>query len=191
MNDLDTLYPKWTAAIEALPYGVAKAFHDVFTLAADGKTHLVYGSDYSGKYPCLVNTVGVMLKATGGQGGSGLPTKHFAEVVNLFDSINYALAHAEVNTESGMVSPLAADIFLHHFPDFDVMEEKRAALKNHPDAPYFEASDDELAKEIAGLFENGDPCEITIADDVHLDVLLNSNLVPENVVLGNFTRPQD
>jgi hypothetical protein len=143
---------------------------------------------HSGKYPCLVNTIGVMLKATGGKGGNGLPTQHFGEVVGLFDQINRELYSAGANTWPTLVSPLSADIFLSHFPDMEAWKDERYIMSKQIDAPFMEPNDDELAAEIASLFTDGPACEITIADDVHLDVLLNSDLVPENVVLGNFNR---
>lgn len=191
MNNLDNLYPQWKDAISALPWGVAKAFKNVFELAAEGKTHLVYGSDYRDNSPCLVNTVGVMLQATGGSGGHGLPSKHFGDVVHLFDSINRELANADVNVSDGLVSPLAADIFLRHFPDIDALKDEAArnyeesrqeAIKRGEEVQYVEPTDEEMASAIASLFTDTEPSTTTIDDDLNIRVDLND----QRAWLGNF-----
>lgn len=193
MNNLDTLYPKWTEAITALPWGVAKAFQNVFELAADGKTHLVYGRDYNDQYPCLVNTVGVMLKATGGKGGSGLPSQHFGEVVNLFDQINQQFWSMNVNTDPDLVSPLAADIFLRHFPDLDSMKADREkeyedarqeAIKRGEQVQYTEPTDEEMAKALSELFTDTQPSCTSIDDDLNIRVDLDD----QRAWLGTFNR---
>jgi hypothetical protein len=110
--DLDKGYYDWKMATADLKWGVQKAFKAVLVAAQDGKTTLVYGSDYGPGGACLVNSVGVML-TTGG--GRGVPMANFGTVVSLFDRINRELETAGVNDKPGIVSPLAADILLTHF----------------------------------------------------------------------------
>lgn len=165
MNNLDELYVKWTQATAALPWGVQRVFHDVFDLAQQGKTTLIYGSDYRDGKPCLVNTVGSMLKVGGGH---GIPTQHFGEVVSLFDQINRVLQNVDVNTTPGYVSPLAADILLHHFAPL----KEKPADTNTPKATsgaherYIEPTDEEIARDLVNMFLTDAPCEIKFSEDL-------------------------
>lgn len=162
-KELSNHLTAWSKATANLKYGVQRVFHDVFVLASEGKTHLVYGSDYNGGFPCLVNTVGSML-TTGG--GHGVPSSNFAEVVREFDSINRILKTEGVNTEVGKVSPMAAEIFLQYFapikekPIEDAVNE---ATKNEAFAqniPYREPSDDDLARDLIEAFMTEPPKDI-------------------------------
>ncbi len=163
--DLDTLYTKWHQATGDLKWGVQEVFKDVLKAAQDEQTTLVYGADYREGGACLVNTVGVML-TTGG--GNGVPMAHFGEVVSLFDKINATLATKGVNTQPGIVSPLAADILLMHFapqkprPEVD----EKAPKITVPTGKYKEPTDEEMAHEIANMFVNAAPDErITIHEN--------------------------
>lgn len=162
MTNLDTLLPKWEQATANLKWGHQRVFHDVFTLAANGQTHLIYGSDYRGNYPCLVNTVGTMLTVGGGQ---GIPSANFPEIVSLFDRINLVLADKGVNTEPGMVSPLAAEVFLHHFAPLKDAPESSEIAERTPDTPYVEPTDEEMAASIAQMFTMEAPAEITLDEN--------------------------
>lgn len=133
---------KWNDATAKLAWGVQRAFHSVFELASEGKTHLVYGADYRNNNPCLVNSVGTMLTVGG---GNGIPSAHFGEVVRTFDELNRILETKGVNTQPGLVSPLAADVFLQHFAPF----------KADPNLKVAEAAEYESHVEyIATEFEN-------------------------------------
>ena len=147
---LDSLLSQWTEATAELPWGVANAFHDVFTLAQEEKTNLVYNADYTDNGACLVNQAASMLASLNGVGGRGKPMQHFHEVVSLFDKINQELFNREVNTEYGKVSALAADIFLHHFCPLKSVEEVEADFKQHDKAPdvYIEPTDDAMAEAV-------------------------------------------
>lgn len=164
-NDLDNLYEQWTNATANLKWGQQKVFRDVLSAAQDGQTTLVYGTDYGNGGACLVNTVGVML-TTGG--GNGIPMAHFGEVVSLFDRINGVLASMGVNTESNMVSPLAADILLMHFaPEREQTTEEVMAEAAAP-TKYREPSDEAIADDLAKMFTQADvPIEINVDDNIH------------------------
>jgi len=110
--ELDQLLSDWTDATGNLQWGVQRAFYAVFEAVRDQDTKLVYGADYLKGFPCLVNSVGTML-STGG--GHGVPSSNYGTVVMLFDRINRILRDQEVNVEHGLVSPLAADVFIQHF----------------------------------------------------------------------------
>lgn len=128
---------RWRQATGAAPWGVQRAFKTVLEAVRDNDTHLVYGRDYSGNFPCLVNTVAPMLSANGGQALS--PSAHFSAIVGAFDSLNKALREVDVNTDDNLVSPLAADIMLRHY----------GALNPEPELPqetlpYMEPTDEDL-----------------------------------------------
>lgn len=148
---MDELLKSWTAATTNLKYGVQRVFHDVLALAAEGKTHLAYGADYHNGSPCLVNTVGAML-TTGG--GSGIPGRHFGEVVELFDSINREFAERGINTEYRQVSEVAAETLLRNFAP---LKEPETPMKENEfgfDGPYMEPSDEYMAKALVEIFSN-------------------------------------
>lgn len=163
-EDLDYLYYEWNQATAELPWGVQRAFHSVFEAARDNGTTLVYASDYSGGFPCLVNSVGTMLTAGGGH---GIPSSNFGRVVSAFDKINRLLAEAGVNTEPGRVSPLAADIFLTHFaplkdqPEMvaEVVVPDALGIGNGAGAALY--SDEELEQALNDMFKVDPPVEVS------------------------------
>lgn len=159
MNDFNTLTLAWTEATAKAKYGVQRVFHDVFTLASEGKTTLIYGSDYRDGKPCLVNTVGTML-TTGG--GLGVPSANFGEIVSLFDQINRVLETKGVNDQAGYVSPLAADVFLRYFAPLKDEPEVPTTKVDSNNIPYVEPSDEEMAQAIADMFMVDAPCEIEV-----------------------------
>lgn len=164
---MDNLWTNWNKATTDIPWGVQKVFHDVFTLAEQAKTTLIYGSDYRDGSPCLVNTVGVMLKATGGEGGSGLPMSHFGTIVSLFDRINEELYTRGVNDRSGYVSPLAAELFLYHFGELkdkpvETAVNEAMAPEAFANGVYVEPSDEDLARDMIEAFMKEAPCEIDL-----------------------------
>lgn len=163
MTEMTTLLNQWTAATGDLKYGVQRVFHDVFSLAAEGKTHLIYGADYYNGMPCLVNTVGGML-STGG--GEGIPSEYFGEVVRLFDEINREFERTGINTESHRVSETAAETLLRNFaPLKDVPP---APMHFNPDATvneqYIEPSDDAMAAAMVAIFTMESRVTETIPD---------------------------
>lgn len=163
MNNLTNLLNSWEKATADAKYGVQRVFHDVFTLAAESKTTLIYGADYRDGKPCLVNTVGTML-TTGG--GLGIPSNHFGEIVSLFDQINRELENQSVNTNPGYVSPLAAEIFLRHFaPLKDAPTTTNEVPVAPSNLPYIEPSDEEMASAVANMFMIDAPCEIQFNED--------------------------
>lgn len=152
MNDLDTLYGQWEEATARLPWGTQRAFRSVFEAVRDNGTTLIYGRDYLNNFPCLVNTVGVMLTTSG---GVGVPSRNFADVVSLFDRINRVLEQSNVNDKPGYVSELAADIFLHHFAplkDEPEPSENEEALQHVTQTDYVEPSDEDLAAALEEMF---------------------------------------
>ncbi len=144
---MDELLKKWTAATGDLKWGVQRVFHDVFALAAEGKTHLIYGADYYNGMPCLVNTVGGML-TTGG--GNGIPMQYFDEVVSLFDQINGKFAEMGINTEPHLVSEVAAETLLRNFAPLSAPPEPET--KEPTGTRYIEPSDEDMAKAMVSLF---------------------------------------
>lgn len=133
------LYEKWTNATANLKPGVQHAFHDVLSLAKDEKVTLVWGADYTGDGgACLVNQAGAML-TTGG--GHSIPSRFFGEVVGLFDKINRELMEKSVNTDHH-VSPLAAEVLLHHFAP---LKEMVITEVIEEEGPFVEPTDEEIA----------------------------------------------
>lgn len=148
----------WTVAIADCPVGVQHVFHDVFTLVAEEKKqNLVYGVDYTsdGNGACLVNAAGNLLVVGG---GPGVPAKNFTLVVSLFDEINALLRTMNVNTDH-RVSPLAAEIFLKHFPELPSLEETPV------EKPYREPSDKEMEESLADLMSRTPTVEEVVKDD--------------------------
>lgn len=162
-NNLDTLFTSWTKATANLKYGVQRVFHDTLSLAAEGKTTLIYGADYRNGSPCLVNTVGSMLTVGG---GSGIPTANFREVVSLFDQINVELFSRMVNTTLGTVSENAADVLVYHFAPLKEVPETPAVV-GEVDGTYYEPTDEEVAESITLLFQacESSPVEIALDDE--------------------------
>lgn len=163
MTDLDKLLTNWNLATAKLPYGVQHTFHDVLTLVSEEKKqNLVWGQDYSADYAkdCLVNASAPMLQSGGGK---GIPSRNFGEVVGLYDQINRELKDRDVNT-SDLVSPMAAEILLHHFAPLkeipDVMPDTptEAFASN---VPYIEPSDDELSRAFMEMLTSDAPVEQT------------------------------
>lgn len=146
------LYTAWKDATANLPWGVQRAFHDVLTLAAEGKTTLVYNADYADKGACLVNQAGNML-VTGG--GYGIPMQHFGPVVSLFDQINRQMAnHNTPEHPNGIVSPFAAEVLLHYFaPLKDVPEHKNTNEHLVDNVIYAEPTDEQFAADLKAMFE--------------------------------------
>lgn len=149
----DSLLGQWNTATANLAWGVQRAFRSVFEAVRDDGTSLMYGADYSGGFPCLINTVGVML-TTGG--GHGVPSAHFGEVVSLFDRINRELEFRGVNIDPNKVSPIAAEIFLTHFAPLKPEPEPVAQVRGiHPPArPDAQAlfTDAELEQALTDMF---------------------------------------
>ncbi len=164
MNDLDTLLTSWNKATAELSWGVQRVFRNVFELAADGKTHLVFGRDYSNGNPCLVNTVGTMLTVGG---GNGVPMAHFPDIVSLFDKINRELQKREVNEDGNLVSPLAADVFLHHFAPLKDEPVNQGSHSKVTHEAYVEMTDEQIAQDLVEMFQQAPAaCEITFSDDL-------------------------
>lgn len=105
---------QWEKVTAELPWGVQQVLHDTLELVAEGKVHLVWGHDYSGNHPCLINSVAQMLSANQGEGGNGIPMQYFAPLVGTFDQINSQLKKQGVNKDF-YVSPMAADVLLRYF----------------------------------------------------------------------------
>lgn len=170
------LYENWTKATGNLKWGVQRVFHDVFSLASESQTTLIYGADYKDGNPCLVNTVGTMLSATKGQGGTGLPTQHFGEVVSLFDQINRDLESKGVNDKPGYVSPMAAEVFLRYFAPLkekpiDAAVDDALQGEAFANNVYRERSDEDIARDIMSAFSSPSPCEVDLiaSNDNDLD----------------------
>jgi hypothetical protein len=105
-------------------------------------------------------------------GGQGIPSAHFRTVVSLFDQVNSHLENKKVNKGDGYVSPLAAEILLHHFApvgDEEVaVDDDITAIAKAVDV-YVEPSDEALAQDwltsmkapapekVDELAEQGDP----------------------------------
>jgi hypothetical protein len=183
------LYRQWTEATAELDWGVQRVFRDTFALVADGKAHLVWGSDYREGKPCLVNAVANMLSSTEGKGGYGLPTIHFRRVVGLFDRLNAELQRQGVNDASGYVSELAADILLQHFAPpkpipqdeqlaFDVNE----AMKGEAFAKaiYVEPSDEDIARDLLNAMSAPAPAELENEANDHPHVEYARQMVEHN-----------
>lgn len=187
MNDFNTLTLAWTKATAKAKYGVQRVFHDVFTLASEGKTTLIYGSDYRDGKPCLVNTVGTML-TTGG--GLGVPSTNFKEIVSLFDQINRVLEVKGVNDQPGYVSPLAADVFLRYFAP---LKDGPVPVENEPittnDTIYIEPSDEEMAQAIADMFMVDAPCEIEVNEHDISNYSVDAIEDADSVSVRNIAEP--
>jgi hypothetical protein len=117
-QDID--FSAWTAATGNLEWGAQNVIHTALELAAEGKSSIVYGADYSDGGACLVNTVGQML-AVGG--GSGIPSTHFGAMVREFDRLNHEFESRRINTDHKRMSPIVAEILLANF----------GALKDEPE----------------------------------------------------------
>ena len=186
MTELNELKSGWTSATAALPYGVQRVFHDVFTLVAEGKkTNLVYGADYSGDTGvCLVNAAGHML-TTGG--GHGIPIATFGPVVSLFDTINRVLKEKGVNKDN-YVSPFAAEIFLDWFAplkDAPISTQVDEATSNESFATdiYIEPTDEEMARSLMDMMSadkgNTNPMATWSAQDA-----MKANKVADEILFG-------
>ena len=127
---------RWRDATGAAPWGVQRAFKTVLEAVKDNGTHLVYGRDYSDKFPCLVNTVGPMLQVGGGR---GIPSAHFGNIVSAFDALNTELHRMGVNDSETLVSPLAAEIMLRHYGSLNPEPELPQET-----LPYTEPTDEDL-----------------------------------------------
>jgi hypothetical protein len=150
MSDMPELLTRWAGATGELKYGVQRVFHDVFVLAAEGKTHLIYGADYYQGMPCLVNTVGGML-TTGG--GEGIPSAHFGQVVGLFDDINREFERLGINTEPNRVSEVAAETLLRNFAELKPLPPEPGIVDAKMSGPILpETSDEEMAEAMVSLF---------------------------------------
>lgn len=161
---LDTHLTNWKAETAKLPWGVKRVFRETFKAVADEQVHLVWGSDYRDGKPCLVNAVATMLGSTLGKGGGGIPTQHFGRIVGLFDTINQALMEQGVNKDN-YVSPMAADILLHHFADVSDEPEFDVATPEVVEHPYIEPSDEALAAEWLATMHAPAPEDVnTLAD---------------------------
>lgn len=154
MSQIEGLLEAWTLATSKAKWGVQKVFHDVLSVAAEGKTTLIYGADYREGNPCLVNTVGAMLTShveVPLGGGQGVPYDYFRDIVRLFDQINKQFEATGVNPKPGYVDPLAAEILVKHFTP---IPENPPLVSNvfDSDTPYYEISDQEMAQEMVNLF---------------------------------------
>lgn len=151
---MDHLKNAWQIATSNVDWGVQKAFVDVLTLAKDNQVTLVYGADYKDKGACLVNQAGPILM-TGG--GHGVPSRHYGEVVALFDRINREFAGNGVNETPGYVSPLAAEILLQWFAPLkpEPKHKKHSKVFYTPDQgikEYIEATDEEIYEDLMKSF---------------------------------------
>jgi hypothetical protein len=171
--DLDTLHVQWTEATARLNYGEQRVFKDVLALVAEEKkTNLVWGSDYgdSGQSACLVNAAGSMLSKGD---GSGVPMQQFGEVVGLYDKLNREYLTRDINT-SQHVSPLAAEILLHHFAPLKEAPMETIAKESHfaADQDYVEPTDEEMLGDLLRLLSEDDlPVgnEVQTPFDTHSD----------------------
>lgn len=179
----NTILDSWTEATGNLPWGVHKVFHDVLSLAAEGKTTLIYGQDYRDSYPCLVNSVGAMLKVGGGQ---GVPTAHFEEVVSIFDEFNRHMFKHGFNTRVGYVSEFSAGQLVKYFAP-ESASEKPDLTTSIDSLSYYEPKDEDLAREMVELFTM--PCAPVDPDEslkhVHMK---NDNL---HAVLNTYSDSDD
>jgi hypothetical protein len=154
--DPDNLRAQWCKATGELPYGVQRTFKDVLDLVQEGKKKdLVYGADYTDQGACLVNASANMLVAGGGH---GIPMANFHDVVSIFDQANHYFYQVGVNTDSNIVSPLAAEILLNWYADLkdvpNVVENFETENGHVIPMPYIEASDEEMEEAFMTLLEN-------------------------------------
>jgi hypothetical protein len=137
----------WTEATANLPWGVQGLCHDALTLAAADKVTLVHGANYYDGRPCLFNAIRQMTQQL-----NQSPASFASDVVSAFDNVNAHLKRAKVNVDSNKVSPLAAEVLLHHFaplkgaPTADEVErmnlERESFMRNC--TPYIEPTDEEV-----------------------------------------------
>ena len=150
MGDID--FQNWTMATANVPYGVQQVLHSSLELVAEEKLTMTYGADFgSDGSPCLINSAGKMLKATGGQTGYSLPSVHFHDVVRAFDDINRELYNRNVNTDNHL-SPLAAEILLANFAPLkdkpiEAAVDEATHVEAFANASYREPSDEDMARE--------------------------------------------
>lgn len=169
--DLESLHVQWTQATAGLNPGEQRVFKDVLTLVSEEKkNNLVWGSDYgnSGKSACLVNAAGSMLSKGDGQ---GVPMQQFGAVVALYDQINRAYLSHDINKDHH-VSPLAAEILLHHFAPLKPMPMETIAKESHfkGDDTYVEPTDEAMLNDLMSMLsEDNPPVETTPFDNVQTD----------------------
>lgn len=154
---MSTALKVWNARTAELAPGVQRAFIDALTLASEGKIELVFGADYDGAKPCLVNAVAQMLQSSGGQ---GIPSRHYGPVVSMFDSINHGFASRGINLTPNRVSETAALTLLRNFGDLKPMptEADVAAIQDDQDV-YVEPSDDDLMMGWIKALDANEVCE--------------------------------
>lgn len=163
---MNNMFKAWTEATAALPWGVQRVFHDTFTLVKDEKVHLVHGSDYRDGKPCLVNAVGQMTVAGGGH---GIPSMSYSTIVVLFDKINREFDRQGVNAGDGYVSPLAAEILLHHFAPLkdkpvEADVDEAGATAEFEQGVYVEPKDEDFARDLMNAMQAPAPEDIADAD---------------------------
>lgn len=175
--DLESLHVKWAHATANLNPGEQRVFRDVLTLVAEEKkSNLVWGADYSdgGKGACLVYQTTAMLSSATDQkeGTSGFPMAQFGEVVTLYDRLNRLYLEKDINTNQ-YVSPLAAEILLHHFAPLKPMPIETIAKESHfkGDDKYVEPTDEEMLNAVLNMLSDPDvaPVDVITPFDVHTD----------------------
>lgn len=141
-STLNNLLVDWKHAIASQPWGVQRVFKDVLTLVKEEKKHdLIYSADYRDGGACLVNAAGNLL-TTGG--GKGIPSANFSSVVGAFDAINRELLKIDVNKDYH-VSPMAAEILLHHYPELkEPTPVEQAETFGDKSERYVEPSDEQM-----------------------------------------------
>jgi hypothetical protein len=169
-NNID--FTNWTKATSTLSWGEQRVFHEALTLVAEGKIHMTYGANYKEGVPCLVNSVAQMMSHSQVSPGSMFPA-----VVQAFDTFNGLFKVRGIN-EPYKVSPLAAEILLHHFAP---LKEKPAPVVdkaatentvNDEEAPYIEPTDEELRVSLETGFNTDPPVgtlDAVVEDSVLMD----------------------
>jgi hypothetical protein len=154
----------WTKATGNLPWGVQGLCHDALTLAAADKVTLVHGANYYDGRPCLFNAIRQMTQQL-----EQSPASFAGDVVRAFDEVNSDLKRANVNTDSNKVSPLAAEVLLHHFaplkgaPTAEEIDrinlERESFMRNC--TPYIEPTDEEVMTQWLLAIESEAPNDAT------------------------------
>jgi hypothetical protein len=167
--DLESLHTQWTNATANLAPGEQRVFKDVLTLVAEEKkSNLIWGSDYfGGQNACLVNAAGSMLSKGDGQ---GVPMAQFGDVVALYDKLNRAYKDKDINKDNH-VSPLAAEILLHHFAPLKEMPMETIAKESHFKGTdkYVEPTDEEMLHNLTIMLSDPNPAPVETPFDVHIN----------------------
>lgn len=158
----------WFKATSELPWGVQRVLHDTLTLVGEGKVKLVHSADYSNGSPCLVNAVGQMLTAGG---GNGIPTAYFGPLVGLFDSINRHFQSVPGYNASGdlVVSPGVGEILVQWFAPLkeqplEAMVDEATQMEAFANHVYVEPKDEDIMRDWLNAVEKEAQIEVTMSE---------------------------